>query len=250
MKNIVLVTAPPRTGKSTLIKKIVEQMGEQNFCGFFTEEILKEGERVGFKVKELNGVELVFAHVDIVSSYKISKYNVDIEGFEKFVAGFFQKISRDKILVIDEIGPMQVLSPLFREKITKLFNTPVAMLGTVFLDQHAWLDKVKRSDKIDLVNLTTQNRNTIVQPIVEKISTIQKHYSDISEELKRKEVKSDSYVKLFDNQNEHNKTSIKTEHGVRQITYDSVLGFSCSCDFYKKANTCSHIIACQKARSC
>ena len=59
MKNIVLITAPPRTGKSTLIKKVIDEIGEENFCGFFTQEMRENGERVGFKVKEIGGDEFV-----------------------------------------------------------------------------------------------------------------------------------------------------------------------------------------------
>jgi len=186
MKNIVLLTAPPRTGKSTLIKKVVAEIGEENFCGFFTEEMRENDERVAFKVKDINGDEFTLAHVDMKSGYKIDSlkarggaYYVDIDKFETFIANLFAKIKEDKILCIDEIGPMQAFSPVFRKMITELFNSPTAVLGTIFYDENKneWIDEIKKSDKIDLVNLSIENRDEIVPEIIEKINAIRRRKS-------------------------------------------------------------------------
>ncbi len=45
---MILLTALPRTGKSTAIKKIVNMLGKDNCGGFYTEEIREDGERVLF----------------------------------------------------------------------------------------------------------------------------------------------------------------------------------------------------------
>ena len=245
-----LITATPRTGKSTLIKKLVDEIGRDNLCGFFTEEILENGERVGFKIKEISGKEFVLAHVDFKSDYKVSKYHVDLKTFEKFVVSFFSKIDVNKVLVIDEIGPMQALSPVFRKQITRLFNLPVAIFGTIFLGSHTWLDEIKKSDKIDLINITVDNRDFIASSILRKIKDSVYSYRVINSELNKKEVKSEGYVKLVKEaiKNKNNEVIIKTEHGIRKIKEHPVLGISCTCDFYKKANTCSHIMAYKKTK--
>ena len=43
---MLLLTAPPRTGKSTAIKKIITCLGLSNCAGFWTKQITKDGERV------------------------------------------------------------------------------------------------------------------------------------------------------------------------------------------------------------
>ena len=52
---MILLTALPRTGKSTAIKKIVNMLGKDNCGGFYTEEIRDDGERVGFRICTLSG---------------------------------------------------------------------------------------------------------------------------------------------------------------------------------------------------
>lgn len=50
---MLLLTALPRTGKSTAIKKIVNMLGPNNCGGFYTEEIRENDDRVGFRIKLL-----------------------------------------------------------------------------------------------------------------------------------------------------------------------------------------------------
>ena len=50
------MTGLPKSGKSTLLKKIIETI--PNKIGFVTNEILKENERVGFEVETHLGKEM------------------------------------------------------------------------------------------------------------------------------------------------------------------------------------------------
>ena len=85
MIKLILLTALPRTGKSTAIKKIIQMLGIKNCGGFFTEEIRERDERVGFMIKTLSGKTGLLSHVNIESEYKISRYGVDLATFEKII---------------------------------------------------------------------------------------------------------------------------------------------------------------------
>ena len=52
-----VLTAPPKTGKSTAIKKIINMLGAKNCCGFYTKEMIEDGQRVGFKIVTFIGKE-------------------------------------------------------------------------------------------------------------------------------------------------------------------------------------------------
>ena len=80
-KNI-LITGRPGIGKTTLIKRIADQLGPQA-GGFYTEEIRRGPERMGFKVRNLDGVEGILAHKDIKSNQRVGKYGVDVDEFER-----------------------------------------------------------------------------------------------------------------------------------------------------------------------
>jgi len=59
-KNILL-TGPPRCGKSTLIQKLITKI-EKPMTGFFTREMREGGRRVGFLIITLDGKQGILAH--------------------------------------------------------------------------------------------------------------------------------------------------------------------------------------------
>ena len=59
-KNL-LVTGPPRCGKSTVIEAAASRI-DVSLSGFFTREIREHGRRTGFKIITLEGKEGVLAH--------------------------------------------------------------------------------------------------------------------------------------------------------------------------------------------
>ncbi len=56
MTRKVLLTGRPGCGKTTLIKRVVNELAVPA-GGFYTEEIRERGERVGFKIITLDGQE-------------------------------------------------------------------------------------------------------------------------------------------------------------------------------------------------
>lgn len=235
---MILLTALPRTGKSTAIAKIVAMLGKKNCGGFYTEEIRENGERVGFKIKSLNGEEGILAYISLDSKYKISKYGVDLDTFEKICLKEIERaISSDyiKYIIIDEIGPMQLFSEKYKKMLIDLtkFNKPV--IGTIFYNPYEWLDDFKKNQNVKLVELNFENRNQMPLKIVSEVN--------VDESLTKKIKKAKRYSKEQDRFNFfENKIKIFSEHGTRTITKNNG-NYTCDCEYYKDNGTCSHIIA-------
>ena len=236
---MILLTGPTRTGKSTAIKKIVGMLGTKNCGGFYTEEIRENNERVGFRIKTLTGKSGILAHININSEKRISEYGVDISFFEEFCITELQEaINNDKIkyIIIDEIGPMQVLSMKYRELLISLLKSEKIVIGTIFLNPSEWLDDFKKMDGLELINMTLDNRNEIPLQIVDMVTKN-------NEGLNKKILKAKKYsnekerFKVFDNHVE-----IIGEHDLRTVKKENN-NYTCDCEFYKENGTCSHIIA-------
>jgi nucleoside-triphosphatase len=69
----VLLTGRPGCGKTTLVRRVVNELA-QSAVGFYTEEIRQRRERVGFKIVTLDGKEGVFAHVHFKTRQRLGKY--------------------------------------------------------------------------------------------------------------------------------------------------------------------------------
>lgn len=151
-------------GKTTLIKRIFFKNPEK-FYGFWTEEIRENGRRVGFKVITTWGREGILAHIRFKSNYMVGKYAVNVSGFENLVLSNLRNPPTDKILLLDEIGKMELFSKDFAEILKKLiFLENYDILATIPLkDVHPLIKKIKERFKV--IYLTLENREEVFKEL-------------------------------------------------------------------------------------
>ena len=61
-KNLLL-TGSPGCGKTTVLERVVEHLGDHRLAGFLTLELREHGQRVGFEAVGLGGRRVILAHV-------------------------------------------------------------------------------------------------------------------------------------------------------------------------------------------
>ncbi len=120
-KNILL-TGPPRCGKSTLIEKLVQKL-DKPMTGLFTREIKEGGKRVGFSIITLDGKEGILAHKDSETKIRLGQYGVHLDQLNRIAVPSITPSKPDEIIVIDEIGKMECVSSLFRETLIKALDS-------------------------------------------------------------------------------------------------------------------------------
>ena len=107
----ILITGPPGVGKTTLCKKIAENLKEKSskIEGFYTEEVRDDrGVRKGFDIVSIKNVDLrkPLALADappVVKGPKVGKYTVMVQDFESVALKSMSDKNVD-LLIIDEIG--------------------------------------------------------------------------------------------------------------------------------------------------
>ncbi|MCK4585127.1 AAA family ATPase, partial [candidate division WOR-3 bacterium] len=139
MKNSIhlLITGRPGVGKTTLLKEIIRVLLKKKLRldGFYTEEIRKNQKRVGFRIMNIQGQEEgILSHSGLTSRYRIGKYRVDVDKMDEIVEKIRRSIKSEKIdvVIIDEIGPMELYSENFKGFIINMLkrNAPV-VIGTI-----------------------------------------------------------------------------------------------------------------------
>ncbi len=165
MSTVYLLTGRPGTGKTSLIKQLVGGL-KGRAGGFYTEEIRAGGMRLGFKLITISGDEAVLAHVDFHSQYRVGKYGVDVDGLERVgVPALTEAIGQCGVIVIDEIGKMELFSSRFREVVLEAIKSGQPVLGTIMLNSHPWADEIKRQPQVRLVEVTRANHYRVLADI-------------------------------------------------------------------------------------
>lgn len=171
MKHVYLLTGRPGTGKTSLIKQAIAEMrGEAG--GFYTEEIRSGGVRKGFRLVTLDGRDAILAHINIHSPYRVSKYGVDIGSLYRVgVSALNQAAEECDLVVVDEIGKMELFSADFKETVWRIINSGKRVLGTIMLQTDPWADKIKRQPQVHLVEVTRANRHRVLEELSSWLQT-------------------------------------------------------------------------------
>jgi nucleoside-triphosphatase len=171
MKSIFLLTGPPGSGKTSLIKQAVAGL-EIKAGGFYTEDIKGQGVRQGFRLVTLDGETAVLSHINIKSPHRVSKYGVDIESLDKVGVTAIERAAREcQLVVIDEIGKMELLSARFREAVANIVNSGKRLLATIMLNPNPCADAIKSQSQAKLVNLTRSNRPQVMEELQDWLKT-------------------------------------------------------------------------------
>ncbi|MEA1965507.1 MAG: NTPase [Candidatus Aerophobetes bacterium] len=157
----MLICGKPGVGKTTLIKKIAENL-EEKAAGFYTEEIREEKRRVGFKVKNLKGREGILAHINSRSPYRVGKYKVNLKEFEEIsLPSIEEGIKEGKTIIIDEIGKMELYSKKFRQLVMQALQSPNNVIATVPEYRNEFLEKIREREDVKIVRITRENREKL-----------------------------------------------------------------------------------------
>ncbi len=161
----VLLTGRPGCGKTTLIKRVVNNL-PQRAGGFYTEEIRDRGLRVGFKLVTLDGDAAVLGHVDFKTPERLGKYGLDLVALETVGLEAIRKaVSSRTLVVIDEIGPMEIRSAIFRDAVNEVLNSEVPVLATISARSLPFSDAIKSRPDVRLVEVRPNNRERLVSEL-------------------------------------------------------------------------------------
>jgi len=165
-KKNILITGLPGIGKTTLIKKLYEELNPLRPVGFYSAEIRQEGVRKGFELNSLDGTRGLLSHQDIHGPYRVGRYGVDIKGFENFLETipFFNPSTR--LVIIDEIGKMECLSEKFKKLLVKVLDSDKWLIATIALKGGGLIAEVKDRQDVKLFTMTKNNRDYLLSEIL------------------------------------------------------------------------------------
>ncbi|MEC7261478.1 MAG: nucleoside-triphosphatase [Candidatus Thermoplasmatota archaeon] len=169
------ITGLPRSGKSAVMEKVLSMLKEERerelsarnlsdteiIGGICTEPILENGERLGYKVRNLvTGDEGEIAHKTIDSRLRVLGYGLNTAELERIAIPAIQHaIDNCEVIVIDEIGKFAVESEAFVNAVRNALEIDKPTLLTLHKkSRHPLLQDIRRRDDGRILEVTPVNR--------------------------------------------------------------------------------------------
>jgi len=168
----LLIQGKPRSGKSTLIQKVMDLLRQQRkvIGGISTPEI-RAKTRIGFKIIDLMTMkEGILAHINQESGPRVSRYRVNLQDLEEVGTWAIQRAIENNVdvIIIDEIGKMELVSKSFQAWVWKALNLQ-KVLGTIGLISHPFISRIYERQDLKILRLTIQNRKEIFEQLLSLI---------------------------------------------------------------------------------
>jgi nucleoside-triphosphatase len=170
---VILLTGRPGVGKTTIVNRIHEHYSARGLkiAGITTREVRETGARTGFMITDLSsGQEGWLAKKDLATGPRVGSYFVVSDDLEKIGVAALERSMNGSadLVIVDEIGPMEMTSTFFRNNISKVLNGNLAVVATVKFGsrypevENTWQKSVHWE-------ITKENRESIYRRIVRQV---------------------------------------------------------------------------------
>jgi nucleoside-triphosphatase len=178
-KKNVFLTGAPSSGKTTVIKGVIQNLAFPA-NGFYTEEERVAGKRVGFLMQTLDGKRGYLAHQDIKSQFHIRRYGISIENIETIAVPSIIPVRRN-IIILDEIGKMECFSEVFKQAALRALDSPNVVVGTITFGGDDFILGIKKREDLEIHEVTPDNRELLPDLISRKIAELLEQQADPQE---------------------------------------------------------------------
>lgn len=171
---VVLLTGHPGVGKTTIVNRVYEHYSKNGFKieGLTTREVREGGRRTGFMITDLSsGKEGWLARKESGTGPRVGSYVVVSDDLEKIGVAALERSMNGAadLVIVDEIGPMEMTSVSFRNNISKLLNGYRAVVATVkFGSRYPEVENIRQ--KSLHWEITKENRESIYRRLIRQVN--------------------------------------------------------------------------------
>lgn len=162
----ILLIGPPQCGKTTVVQRVVEGFPGRA-AGFYTREVRVAGVRVGFEIVTLDGQVAWLSHMDLPGPQRVGKYGVDLEALHRVALPTLVPAPGIDLIVVDEVGKMECLSPRFVSAVEGLWSVGVPLLITVAQKGGGFIARIKSLPGARVLAVNPDNRDSLPETILE-----------------------------------------------------------------------------------
>jgi len=174
LNRLIFVTGSPGVGKTSVLLRSVNGLKNRGYeiGGMISRDVREGGVRVGFEIMDFStGQRGWLAHINQPTGPKISKYRVNLTDLDAIgVSSILDAIGNADIVIVDEIGPMELFSSAFRDVVVQAVESDKPLLGTIHFGlRDSLVNNIKNREDAEIFEVTYENRETLHNLIIDKV---------------------------------------------------------------------------------
>ena len=168
MVSRIAVTGSPGIGKSTLVAKVAASAG-MRVGGVLARDKRYKDRRIGFELLDLASGAVGMLADETGSGPQLGKYRVHPEDLDGLGAKAIENALKCELIVVDEVGPMELTSHRFVSAVEMAIASSRPMLVVLHeWSNHRLAKKIRSTFKV--ITVTRDNRESLVDEIALALS--------------------------------------------------------------------------------
>jgi len=174
LKRLIFITGRPGIGKTSVLLRVVDALKTRGYSigGMVSREVREGGVRVGFEIVDFEtGQKGWLAHVNQPTGPQVSKYRVNLNDLNAIGASsILNAVANADVVVVDEIGPMELFLPAFKEAVSQAMRSEKPVLGTIHQRaRDPLITAIREKEDAEILEVTYENRVNLHNLIIEKV---------------------------------------------------------------------------------
>jgi nucleoside-triphosphatase len=174
VKGLLVVTGAPGVGKTTLMTRLIERLRARGVRvgGIISYEKRHLGRRVGFEILALSSGERgMLATESHGLGPRVGRYVVNLETLARVAApSILEAIRSADVIVVDEVGPMELFSPEFRRAVEACLESDKTLLMVVHeRSRDPLVRRIREEAGGDVVVVDAESRDSLVEPLEQRV---------------------------------------------------------------------------------
>jgi len=172
----ILLTGRPGAGKTTLLIETIRELESRGLKvgGMVSREVRDGSVRVGFEISDLaSGQKGWLAHVEQPVGPQIGKYRINLKDLLEIGVNAINRAAADStisVVVIDEIGPMELCSDDFKTAVEKAVEAGKPLIGTIhYKARSALIDHIRSRSDVKILEITHDNRSYLKTAVLNEL---------------------------------------------------------------------------------
>lgn len=161
----ILLCGDINSGKSTLIEKLVRDLGEP-VRGYITVRMPEDGDGVSYVyLYDASRPPERIENAQVIMAFSANGVERHPEYMSSIAAPILESVPEGSLVVMDEIGTLEDAEERFKAAVMRILSGNYRVLASVKAQNTRFLREVRRAEGCELYIITPENRNDLYELI-------------------------------------------------------------------------------------